>query len=147
MYRQPLTDSDGNPTARWFDRDTAIVYHAPTIQHPASGALVSAATGSPTEDEDLYHTTTGRWILCHRRYRTGDTPLERWEEIDEDLAIEWLARTGNTEAIPRPQPAGRIPARVVRVPDDIWSAAMRTGNASELVRRVLERWYRGECGQ
>jgi len=125
MYRQPLTDSDGNPTARWFDRDAAVRYQA--------GA------------QELYEVGQGRgrgsrrWIL--------HTEPGLWQQIAEEEAMAWLLRHGYQGSIPRPQPAGRIPARVVRVPDDIWSAAMRTGNASELVRRVLERWYRGECGQ
>ena len=148
MYRINLVDPElHTPTGTWFDRDRAQAVYDDTHTFDGSN-YISRATGSQWQDETLFHTASGRWVLCHTS-RYGDNTSPWYYEIPEEEAHTWLLRCGYEEAIPAPALAARdldrtgpTPARTIRIADDLWQAAQERaraegGDVSRLVRSLL----------
>ena len=101
-----LVDPDTHaPTGLWFDMDRAQAAYEDTHDWDGSNRI-SRATGSQWQNESLFHTASGRWVLCHLS-RYGDNTSPWYYEIPTEAAYDWLLRCGYEEAIPTPALAAR----------------------------------------
>lgn len=154
MRRIALVDRDTHePTGTWFDRDRVRAEYRQREWHDGRN-WISAATGSQWQDETLFETASGRWVICHIN-RYGDNSSPWWYEIPEHEAYDWLLRCGYTAAIPEPEmarrdldAAGPTPQRTIRMPDDLWEALQETAraegaDASTVIRRLVRQYVAG----
>ena len=148
MYRIGLVDPElYTPTGTWFDRDRVQATYEDTQTFDGSNRI-SRATGSQWADETLYHTASGRWVLCHCN-RMGDNTSPWYYEIPAEEAYAWLLQCGYEEAIPAPaleardlDRTGPTPQRAIRIADDLWQQAQERARAegrdvSSLLRELL----------
>ena len=140
MKRINLTDGSN----KWFDLDRAQRFEEDT--HWNGNNMVSVATGSWTEHEALYRTASGWFIL--NAWSQWEGSRETWERISEPTAFDWLLKNGYPEEVPDPEleardldAKGATVPRQIRVPNELWAKAQATGNASELVRHLLEKHF------
>jgi len=82
MSRTLLTDSSG----RWFDDEKAIKFEERTRWDGRN--MVSVATGSQWEFQDLFYTQSCNWVL--REISAIQGVPTSYSTIDEDRAIRWL---------------------------------------------------------
>lgn len=91
MNRQPLDDGG------WFDLDTAEHWDEAT-RHDGRN-MISIATGSQWDHEELYRTRKGLWVLHAWSQWQGST--ESWQRLSTPIAIEWLIRNKESDAAER----------------------------------------------
>lgn len=83
----------GSGELAWFDPDRATLVAQQETRWDGSDQ-VSAATGSPWVDEDLYRTAGGAWVVRvdSRDMRTRRGAGVFWEGMSAQAAQEWLRR-------------------------------------------------------
>ena len=141
MKRINLTDGSN----KWFDLERATKFSEDS--HWNGNNMVSVATGSWTEHEALYRTASGWFIL--NSWSQWEGTRETWERISDQVAYDWLLKNGYPEEVPDPEleardldaAGGETPRRFIRIPDALWTKAQATGNASQLVRELLEKHF------
>lgn len=81
----------------WFDIATAKIYEE--SRRFDGQNMISCATGSQWEHEELYVTRMGRYVMHSWSQWQGSRPT--YETIAEDLAHRWLIRHGHESAVPQ----------------------------------------------
>ncbi len=144
MNRTALTDPDtGLASGTWFDQDRAEKISEGREWDGSN--WISLATGSQWHHEILWHTASGRWVL--NTWSQQGNIRERYVEIPEGEAYEWLIANGHSDMVPeeevdsREVGAGATPRRAIRIADDLWEAIKARAraentDASELMRRL-----------
>lgn len=125
---RPGDDLDQPAPARvagWFDPDKATAYEE---QLGGDDGRLSLATGKVGHHEELYRTSSGKWVLCSWSRYAGTTA--RYEYLAPDHARDWLLSQGHDAAVrehfaglPEEGTAGRPsigPKREVRLPREQW---------------------------
>lgn len=128
-YRhRPGDDPDQPAPARvvgWFDPDKATAY---AEQLGGDDGRLSLATGKVGHHQELYRTSSGKWVLCSWSRYAGTTA--RHEYLAPDQARDWLLSQGHDGAVqehfaatPAESGPGRPvvgPKREVRLPPEKW---------------------------
>ena len=130
---------------KWFDLDRAEKF--PEDTRWDGNNMVSVATGSEFDHESLYRTASG-WYVLHT-WSQWQGSKETWTRVSDETAFDWLLKNGYEDAIPETElesrdvdaAGGEISRRNIRIPDELWAKAQATGNASELVRHLLEKHF------
>ena len=83
MSRVNLTNANG-----WFDKDKSESFNEETFWDGRNN--ISKSTGSLTEHEELFLTSSNNWVLHY--YSNWRGILPRYEKISEYEAILWLIK-------------------------------------------------------
>jgi hypothetical protein len=129
----------------WFDPDTADYYPEATRWDGSNN--VSIATGSQWHHQGLYRTRGGRWVLESWSQWANSGPV-MYRFLDAPDAADWLRFHGHTEAVTLyfgadtqesgPPVTAASGIRNVRVPDELWDAALAaTSDRGTTVSAVL----------
>ena len=134
-----------NAPGKWFDYDRA--QHFPEDTRWDGSNHISVATGSQWDHESLQRTASG-WYVLHS-WSQWQGSREAWTRVSDETAFDWLLKNGYEDAIPETElesrdldaGEGETLRRNIRIPDELWAKAQATGNASQLVRDLLERHF------
>jgi len=83
-------------TIAWFDLSKSETWEEDTYWN--GNNHISKATGTQWDHEQLYKSRKGSWIINRWSQWQGST--ERWTQIGESEAHEWLLRNGEADAVP-----------------------------------------------
>jgi len=89
MSRVALTDGSNV----WFETKSAVLFKEDTRWNGQNH--ISVPTGSQWEHEWLYYTKSGKWVL--HEYSQWQGSLERYAQINESEAIDWLVLNNTIE--------------------------------------------------
>ncbi len=95
MERIALTDGSG----KWFNAESADQFDEASGWDGSNN--ISKATRSQTEHEQLYRTTSGKWILNFWSQWQGIT--QTYREIDDEQAAKWLITNGHESEVVKNQ--------------------------------------------
>ena len=133
-----------NAPGKWFDLDRAQRFEEDTWWD--GNNMVSKSTGSQFDHESLYRTASG-WYVLHT-WSQWQGSNETWVRVSDQAAYDWLLKNGYEDAIPAPElesrdldAEGTTANRHIRIPDELWAKAQDTGNASKLIRDLLEKHF------
>jgi len=81
----------------WFDADQATCYEESS--HFDGHNMISDATGSQWEHEEVYKTAKGTYVLHAWSQWQGTAPT--FEKVSESRAYRWLVRQGYANDVPQ----------------------------------------------
>jgi hypothetical protein len=87
MTRRRLTNG------KWYDENRAIEIREGGWWNGSN--FISYSTGSQWDHESLSYTAGGNWVLC--RWSQWQGTETTWEQVDQSVAFEWLARNNRAE--------------------------------------------------